>query len=250
MMRQIFTLAIALCMLAFYSCKKNNDVPAPQPPASSLEGKVKTVTITASGLTLTSTFEYYPDGKIYRQSNSNSKMEYAYTDGFAAATNFSNGVFQHTTQCLLNAEGKAIIETHLKPDGTQAATSYNYTYNADKKIDITVYKSNGVTAWTRYYYYSGGNLIKDSLFASDGSWQVSIHDYYTDKLNSTEGASVGSYIYGAANKNCKKKISAKFSDGSPKVTDYGIPETDNKGRVIKQTQTGGGVTYTFEYTYY
>lgn len=252
-MKQMTALvAASIFIAAISSCKKNDDISSPPPQPQPLAGKVKTIALTGAGPAAIGTFEYYPDGRVYRQSNgADYKVEYGYTDGFAVENVFFNGVLNQSNQYLLDAEGKTKRQLYLDDNGVQSSNTTDYIYNADKRIHTATRKQNGVLKYTTYNWYSNGNCIKDSTANIDGSWVVSTYEYYTDKLATHENPGRGYYLFGPGNKNCKKKIVVTESNGLTKTTSYSVPEVDSKGRVIKETQSiNGGSAYSFEYTYY
>lgn len=251
-MKQMITfVAASIFMAAMSSCKKNDDIPSPQPPQP-VTNKIKTVKLIGAGPTSTTTFEYYPDGKLHRQSSgADYKIEYGYTDGFAVENVFFSGVLNQSNQYLVDADGKTKRMVYLDNNGVQSNSITDYVYNADKRIQTATRKHNNALKYTVYYWYSNGNCVKDSTANIDGSWVVSTYEYYMDKTATHEANARGSYLFGVGNKNCRKKIVVTESNGLTETTNYSVPELDSKGRVIKESQSiNGSPLYTFEFTYY
>ena len=243
-MKCILSISIAFLLLA--SCKKTR---VEQHAPTVAIPKVKTFSISNANTTLNKVaYEYDNAGKIIKLTYANgSSIKYSYAANLVNTESFTPaGIPDGKTTFNLNADGLAIKYFN----NAAPATVTHFTYNTSKQL-LTEITENGVepTYQVFHTYNANGNKIADSIVNGQISTTKKI-EYFTDKISSTENLNFGINIYGVAVKNCPMKSTLKVSTSSFIITEYSLPETDDQGRVTRQTLTKQGVTYTNSFTYY
>ena len=240
-------LSISLVVLLLASCQKaNKDLAAP--PLTGIP-KIKTFVISdTKGIINSVTIEYDAVGRfskgIYKDGHS---IKYTYTPGKVTMESFTaTNVSDSKGTYVLNGDG-LVIKYY---NNAYPAFITHFTYTAGKKILTEINENNDDTTYQLYHTYNAaGNLIADSIINGSITTKRKV-EYYTDKISTIENPNSGVNFYGIPNTNCPKQSSVKLSSSNYIHTDFNIPETDAKGRIIKSVYNSQGETYTALYTYY
>ena len=246
-MKQFKLLTAVALVIITVSCKKNAD-PAPPPaptPGSSTVPKVKTKEYGNSAFN----YEYDNSGRVTREiSNTGFKTEYTYGNNTVTEDGYdANGVLINKRQVTLDASGLAIAIT----DNSNPALTQDLAYNNEGHLTKRIVKQNGIEISVYYYIYSNGNLVMDSIAEAGGDWSTAKYEYYPDIISTIERDNFGVGYYGKGNKNAVKKVIEQFDVNTMEISEFGIPEFDASGRIIKRTQTvNGGPVFVLTYLYY
>jgi len=246
-MKKLINISLALMVLTFAACKKNNTDIVPVP--NTVVPKLKTFTIMNGATTLnTIAYEYDNTGRLVKNNfMDGSKYTYTYTGAVLLLETFlPNGTSQNKYTYTLNAEGLA--ESYYN---NATATNIGYQFfNAAKQLTLETTKTNGVLTFQKYHEYDiAGNNLKDSVVQANGV-TIRTYEYYTDIISTITNINIGDYYDGVGNKNCVKKQTSKSPLNVITITTYTVPELDAQGRVIKQSYTSGTTTTDYLYTYY
>jgi hypothetical protein len=249
-MKQLTAFVIAAIFIS--SCNKADDIrnqivtaPSGPPPANT---KIKTQESGGS----VSLYEYDNSGRV-KKITTNGVVEYSSTyagDSLIQTRYLANGAVMETYHIKLTAGG--LVENYL--NDKYPTIFIKYEYNADNRTERKLNYNSGILSGITYYFYSNGNLVKDSTVgpSAPGTWSGRTYEYYTDKYSTLENENRGQAHWGAGNKNAIKKITY-ITNGVPYGTqDYQTPEVVQLNRISKtgMTANGSGSPTIYNYTYY
>jgi hypothetical protein len=228
--------------ILFAACKKGND-PTQEPPQTPSNNKIKWSVY--GGSTDTATYEYYTDGLEKKYSFPNGqRTETVKSPGKITVTSYTvSGSVISITEHILNANG---LRDSLKFNSTTFATVFEYNSNMECTRIRTVNTQTGALVTESLFYYLNGNRIKDS----SSSGNITLYEYYTDKVSTIEdNPNVGRLYMAKGNKNCKKKETYIAPFGVISVTDYTY-EFDASGRVTRFIYSGTSSNGSVYFGYY
>jgi antitoxin component YwqK of YwqJK toxin-antitoxin module len=231
----LLTLLIFITVL-ISSCKKGDTIPAIPQPVQPADCRIKTSQVTGS----TTTYDYNPDHSIKKITFAGGNWaDYVYSSNTLVVTtyNASGGVISFVTYNL-NANGLAASYWF----NNDPSLLYTTTYDSEKQRTKTILSRNGSLLAEVFFYYSNGNLIKDSLQYTGAGWETNVYDFYTDKVSTTENINFGKHFLSPGNKNCLKTQIRTSSTGIPSVVVTNFTHIfDNQERVIETN----GTTFTY-----
>lgn len=236
-------LAMVTILLAGTACTKDKEKLPPGIPAEGY--KIKTLDY-GTGMR---THFYDASGRLVnvtRSDGSSNTSSYG-PNSVTTQSLLPNGTLAQQDNLVLDASGLMISGTN----SNNLPLVTTYFYNSDKQVIKQVNTESGVITRQRFYTYSNGNMVTDSV--ADGSgWYTYKYEYYTDIISTIENANYGSEYLGKGNKNVLKKMTYEVSSGgTPVVRNYDVPERDALHRITKTTYTiSGGAPVVYKYTYY
>ena len=196
------------------------------------------------------TYTYNDEGKIIEENYEEGwRTIYVYETGKVTRETYRpDGTYHSSNIYIINEKGLCTAFTE-----TLYGRTYYFEYDAnDRKVSGHSISAEGEPFQQYYYFYEGGNLVKDStVYVSDQTSIVNTYEFFTNIKSTTGNYNIGIFYLGKDNENMTKRINRNFKGVDFDVYDFAIPATDNNGHIMQTSYSinGGGLTTT-NYTYY